>query len=153
MGDLVSSLHTGPSTPFRSVSHVQLDVVASTYCLPKTCDTPRMSMSSWQNFDHLMRLPYLKAAFPPPQQTTCCRRLYTRILSPRSVSQTWLVTYCRAFHPNNYTRVQTQGLSQSSSALLPPLGCWIKLLTPVKNGWFFISYNSFARNLEFWSQK
>jgi len=29
----------------------------------------------------------------------------------------------RTYHPNNHTRVQTQGLSQSSSALLPPLVC------------------------------
>ena len=59
----------------------------------------------------------------------------------------------RAYHPNNHTRVQTQGLSQSSSALLPPLGCWIKLLTPIKNGWIFNSCIFFAGNFEFWSQK
>jgi len=29
----------------------------------------------------------------------------------------------RAYHPNNHARIQTQGLSQSSSALLPPLDC------------------------------
>jgi len=31
----------------------------------------------------------------------------------------------RAYHPNYYTRVQTQGLSQSSSALLPQRDCLI----------------------------
>ena len=46
MGNLVTSLHTGLSTPFWSGRHVQLDVVTSTCCLPETCDTPRMSMSS-----------------------------------------------------------------------------------------------------------
>ena len=29
----------------------------------------------------------------------------------------------RVYHPNNHTRVQKQGLSQSSSALSPPLDC------------------------------
>jgi len=42
-----------------------------------------------------MRLPYLKAAFPPPQPTNCCQRLYIRILNPWSVSKTchdWCLT-------------------------------------------------------------
>jgi len=37
MGNVVSSLHTGPSTPFWTVSHVQLDVITSTCCFPETC--------------------------------------------------------------------------------------------------------------------
>jgi len=37
----------------------------------------------------------------------------------------------RGYHPNTHTRVQTQGLSQSSSALLPPLlVCWFKSVDP-----------------------
>ena len=44
----------------------------------------------------------------------------------------------RAYHPNNNTRVQTQGLSQSSSALLPPL-CVLSQIgwTWVFNSWVF----------------
>jgi len=40
-------------TLFRYVSHVQLDVVWSTCCLPQICDTSCMpvGMSSFQNFD------------------------------------------------------------------------------------------------------
>jgi len=38
-------------------------------------------MSSRQNFDHLMRLPYLKVAFPPPQAITCCQSLSSNLES------------------------------------------------------------------------
>ena len=62
----------------------------------------------------------------------------------------------RAYHPNNHTRVQTQGLSQSSSVLLPPHDCVLNWLIPIKNGWGFnswILWNFFAGNFEFCSQR
>jgi len=47
----------------------------------------------------------------------------------------------RAYHPNNHTQVQTQGRSQSTSALLPPLDCVLNWLIPIKNGWGVNSWN------------
>jgi len=63
----------------------------------------------------------------------------------------------RAYHLNNNTRVQTQGLSQSSSALLPPL-CVLnqigrsRLKTWGFNSWVLNTSIFFAGNFEFWSQ-
>jgi len=65
----------------------------------------------------------------------------------------------RAYHPNNYTRVQTQGLSQSSSALLSRLACVLNQSKSVVSDqehstvWFSDRWKFFARKFEFWSQK
>ena len=133
MRNLVSSLHTGPSTPFWSVNHVQLDVVASTCCLPETCDTPRMGMISWQNFDHLMRLPYLRLRSLHHNQ-----RLVVSIF----IHESWILDLYQRLDwcltPVLTIWIILHGFRHRGCLRSHPLCChpwvWIKSLTPIKVG-------------------
>jgi len=60
--------------------------------------------------------------------TAQIKRLHASTQAAAGTCHTHLASYSdgvqqqeRAYYPNNNTRVRTQGLSQSSSALLPPL--------------------------------
>jgi len=71
----------------------------------------------------------------------------------------------RAYHPNNHTRVQTQGLSQSSSAQLPRLACVLNQtnrLSLIKNiqlfgfptgGIFLLGSSNFGAKTHFFLKK